>query len=244
MLRSLLSVPADRPEDFDAARSAGADGLCFDLEDAVPVAEKAKARSVVAHVLESWRSPVPLWVRVNAVDSGLCADDLDAIARPALAGVQLPKAESAEDVRTVDRLLAGHERARGLGPGSIGVIATIESARGLLDVLEVATAAPRVVALMPAIGAGGDLQRDLGYVTTDDERGMLHARSRVVLAARAAGIVPLDGVHVDVGLVGFERSATAARRLGFRGKKVFHHEHVEPANRIFGDEGDSSQDRT
>jgi citrate lyase subunit beta/citryl-CoA lyase len=136
-------------------------------------------------------------------------------------------------MRTVDRLLKRHERSGGLRSGCISVIATIESAIGLRNAFDIASAADRLVGLIPAIGAGGDLQRDLGYTTTVDQRGLLYARSRVVLAARAAGVVPLDGVHVGLDLGSFERSARAARVLGYRGKKIFHHAHVKAANRIF-----------
>jgi citrate lyase subunit beta/citryl-CoA lyase len=234
MLRSLLSVLADQPDDFDAACRTAADGLCLDLEDGVPATSKSAARALATRFLNSYGRPAPLWVRVNALDTGMCADDLHAVVGPALAGIQLPKVETQEDIREIDRMLTCWERSAVLDPGSVKVIATLESAIGIRNAYEIASVRGRLIALMPAIGGGGDLQRDLGYTTTTDQLGFLHARSRVVLAARAAGIVPLDGVHVDVELDSFELSASTARTLGYRGKKIFHHAHVQPANRIFG----------
>src|SRR5262245_22470852 len=117
--RSLLTVPANRADMLAKAPSYGADALIFDLEDSVPVAEKPRARDLARDFIGKHKERTVIYVRVNALQTGMLADDLDAIAVDGLAGVKHPKAESAETIRTVDAMLAGLERQRALPPGSI-----------------------------------------------------------------------------------------------------------------------------
>ncbi|MDO8211718.1 CoA ester lyase [Conexibacter sp. CPCC 206217] len=248
--RSLLSTPGNRPAMLAKALTCGADAIVADLQDSVPAGEKEHAREAVRELIERrgsgaasasgaadapGASATEILVRANSAASGLLADDVAAIVAPGLAAVQLPQAESPGDVLTLARLLDDAEAAAGLAPGSVEILVSLESAIAVLRAFEILSASPRVVATMPGIAENGDLEHDLGAVYTPDEVGTFHARAHVLLAARAAKLAhPVDGVYARVADEdGFVASATLARRLGYRGKKVIHPRHVPLANRIF-----------
>jgi citrate lyase subunit beta/citryl-CoA lyase len=154
--------------------------------------------------------------------------------QPRLGGLQLPKVESAEQVVALDRRLGELEQQRHMAPGATRLIVTIESARGVLDAAAIAAASDRILGVMPAIGENGDLQRDLGYVRTDDHVGSVYVRSALVLTARATGRLPLDGAYMGTDDAGFREAAAFARRLGYQGKKLSDPRQVELAHEIFG----------
>jgi citrate lyase subunit beta/citryl-CoA lyase len=124
LLRSLLFVPGNRPKMLDKAPTSGADAIVLDLEDSVPPAEKEAARQMVRERLAGY-GPLPctVTVRVNAISTGLTAADLAAIVGPGLQGIVLPKCQSAEEMREMDRLLSAAEQQTGLPTGEIPVIA-------------------------------------------------------------------------------------------------------------------------
>jgi citrate lyase subunit beta/citryl-CoA lyase len=211
--RSYLYVPGHREELVAGAFDRGADVVVLDLEDGVPEADKDRARALVAKAVVG-REAI---VRVNRAGTALCAADLAAVAGVA-AGLRLPKVESAGDVAW----------ARDRAPG-VPLDCTIESALGVLRVLEIATA-PGVTHL--SFGAA-DLATDLGVA--DNVVPLFHARSQVVLASRAAGLGgPSDGVYAQLAdLEGLRRAATHARRLGFEAKSAIHPSQVAVINEIF-----------
>jgi citrate lyase subunit beta / citryl-CoA lyase len=235
-LRSLLSTPGSRPEMLDKAPRYGADAIVIDLEDAVPAERKAAARDTARAYVERYRRDgVTTYVKVNGLGTGLLADDLDAITVAGLDGIQLPKVDAPEEIKAVDRLLTRLESARGLAPGSVDLMPCLESAIGVYRAYPILTAAARVRSVMVAAAAQGDLQRDLGFVSTETEEELLYVRSSVLLAARAAGVAtPIDGVYADLSRPdGLEASARRARQIGYRGKKVIHPRQVEIVNRAF-----------
>lgn len=233
-LRSLLNTPANRPALVEKAFGYGADALILDLEDAVPLDQKADARAVARDAIAAERGG-PIYVRINALRSGLAEDDLEAVAVAGLEGIQLPKVDDAETVRVVDRLLSELERARSVPPGSIELLVSLESSRGVFAAHEILTAVDRVGSVMIGTAEHGDLHGDMGYVVTPGEEETLYLRSRVLLAARVAGITnPIDGVYADYrNLDGLEATARRARALGYRGKKVIHPAQVPIVNRVF-----------
>lgn len=237
-LRSLLNVPGNRPEMLGKARGYGADALILDLEDAVPAERKVEARDMVAATLAEWSAgpDAPItYVRVNGLDTGLLEADLDAIVRPGLMGIQLPKSHDAATIRRVDAELTRLERERGLAPDAVEIIVSLESARGVLLAWDVLTAASRVGSVMVGTAQDADLQGDVGYLTTESGDETLHIRSHVILAARAAGITnPIDGVYADHrDVAGLEVAARRARELGYRGKKLIHPAQIEVVHRVF-----------
>jgi citrate lyase subunit beta / citryl-CoA lyase len=209
MLLTWLYVPGDRPDRFAKAVASGADAVILDLEDAVVASRKPYARKAVAEFLAT-PHPVPVQVRVNALTGPDLPADLDAVAGAfGLAGLRLPKVESADGVRAV----AGHVVAAGPALHPL-----IESAVGLEAAYAIATAHPAVA----SVGLGeADLRSDLG-VSTDE--GLLWARGRVVVAARAAGLPPpaMSAYPNLSDLDGLAASCAAGRRLGFLGRNAIH----------------------
>jgi citrate lyase subunit beta/citryl-CoA lyase len=235
LARSFLFVPANRDKFLEKAIGLPADALIFDLEDSVPAAEKENARAGV-------RAYAPkiagdrVWVRTNGIATGLADADLDAVIGTAgIAGIFAPKVETAEEVRHWDRTIAALEAARGIARGAIHLVPCIESALGVINAYAMATAAARVVSLVFGGAQDGDLNTDLGCAWSIDGPEMLHARSHVLLAARAARFdTPLDGVFANVrDADGFERDTALSRRLGFRGRQLIHPSQIEPCNRLY-----------
>ena len=233
--RSLLIMPANRADMLAKAPSYGADALVFDLEDSVPVAEKPKARALAREFIGKHGGATTIYARVNALQTGMLEDDLEAIAVPGLSDIRVPKSESAEALRTVDALLTALERKRGLPLGSIGICPSFESAKGVWFAYEIASSTPRIRSVMCGTAEDGDLQTDLGYTWTAEGLEKLYVRSRVALAARAAGVEHvLDGAYSNVrDPEGLRIDCEAARKLGYRGRSVVHPGQIATVNRIF-----------
>jgi citrate lyase subunit beta/citryl-CoA lyase len=235
LVRSLLSVPGNQMKMLLKAGGYGADAVIADLEDSVPVDRKAEGRSMTAEFLADPSELTRKYVRVNSIETGLLDDDLDAIVGPRLAGIQHPKTDSPETIIAVDEKLTALENARGLEPGSIEVIASIESVAGVYNCYQILSAAARVGSCVVGIAENGDLHRDVGYAHTPGGQESLYIRSKVIMDARHAGITnALDGVFSSIAdMDGYEIETGRARQLGYRGKKVIHPKQIEPANRIF-----------
>ncbi len=216
-LRTVLFVPGNDRRKLDKAFGLAASAVVLDLEDAVASSEKVAARAIVREsVLALPDDAMPVGVRINSLESGLADADLDALAEalPRISLIALPMVESADDVR--------HVAARLGDLGShIDLLAITETARGILAAREIAASSPRLRTLLfgPA-----DLARELGVELTADGFEHLHARSAVVLAARAAGKEgPIDGPYLNLADDdGCALSASWSRRLGFQGKLVLH----------------------
>ena len=222
LLRSMLFVPGARPDRFDKALASGADAVVFDLEDSVEASRKADARQAVRAFLDSpSHGSVARLVRVNDAGSPWFAHDLEMIATlGAIDGAVLPKAEHPLHVEELGRASANR-----------AVIPLLETARGVLD----ATAIAGANAFVPALLFGAeDLTAQLGIPRTVDGDELLFARSKVVLAAAAAGADAVDAVFIDLDdLDGLRRDARRARALGFRGKMAIHPGQVAAINEVF-----------
>lgn len=226
----MLYVPGDKPRAIEKAHSleghAAPDAVILDLEDAVAPEHKAAARQNVQDALKlKWRCPV--LVRVNGLGTSWENEDREMALLAGVDGLVLPKVE---DARTVQEL-----HLRPLWP-------MIETPAGVLNAAAIA-AAPGVRGLL--VGAN-DLARALRTRPHPERLPLLCALSAVVLAARAAGKLPIDAVYNDVrDPVGFEREAEQGRTLGFAGKTVIHPAQVAAANAAFGvSEGEAAEAQT
>ena len=232
LMRSKLFVPASRPELFAKALAGPADAISFDLEDAVQESRKAGARETLGTFLrQSPRRPggKVVIVRVNGLTTPHFDADVAAVTDPVVDIINLPKPESAADVRAAAAALARHERERGIDR-PIGILANIESPRGLRLAAEIAGAHPRVVGLQLGLG---DLFEPFG-IDRADERAVHAMQLAVRLAAAEAGLWACDTVYGAVNDPdGYTREATAARRLGYLGKSCIHPSQVPLANAVF-----------
>lgn len=230
--RSLLFVPGNRPELLEKAGRFSADVLCLDLEESVPPDDKSSARDLVRDAVARLSGEGrTVHVRVNSTASGLTRDDLAAVVQSGLAGVLLAKTQSAQHVRQIDVLLREQELAHDVKPGTVELIAAIESAQALLRCEEISHASTRLVALM--LG-GEDFTFDLGVARTRDADELTYARSHVATCARAAGLSALDTPWVEIeDIEGLEADSRRARTLGFAGKYAIHPSHLDAIHRVF-----------
>lgn len=243
VLRSLLFVPGNSMRMITKAANLAADGIIFDLEDAVPLPDKETARIMVRDSIKAVKSDrIYLFVRVNALITGLTAEDIQFVAVDGLDGILLSKAEAKSDVAELDGMLEKAERERGLKLGSFKIMPLVETAKGVVNAYEIAAASERIVAV--SFGAG-DYYRDMGRSASSlspEQTELLYARSQIVIASRAAGLPALDtaffGLLTD--REGFEREALIALQLGFKGKLLIHPMQIEIANRIFSPSPDEA----
>jgi citrate lyase subunit beta/citryl-CoA lyase len=235
-MRSAMFVPGHRQRFVDKALGGlRADVFLFDLEDGVPPAEKPAGRVLLGETLARPRPPGEglRYVRVNGIGSDRFEPDLDAVVRPGLDGLCLPKVDAAEQIHQVDALLAPRERAAGLAAGTVRYIVAIESPRGLLGAFAIASASPRVAGLM--FGAE-DFGLELGLPTHSEAEAseLIYARSALVTAAAAANVQSIDGVWPDIqDATGLATDCLRARRLGFTGKSLIHPGQIDAINAAF-----------
>lgn len=228
--RSVLYVPGSNARALEKARGLPADALLLDLEDAVAPAAKDEARRQVAAALAGPRfGRREVVVRVNGADTPWGAADLAALARAGadrIDAVCLPKVESPEAVRAAEEALA----AAG-APAALALWAMIETPRGVLAAREIACASPCLVCL---VAGTSDLVKDLRARHTPGRAEVAPSLGLLLLAARAAGLDALDGVHLDLAdAEGFAAACRQGRDLGFDGKTVIHPSQLGPANAIF-----------
>lgn len=229
--RSLLFAPANDLRKVEKALSLDADGVIIDLEDAVALSEKVKARSLAQDILRQAGSKT-IYVRVNSVASPFIVGDLIAIMNNRPAGIMLPKAESAEEIKRVDWLMNQLEEEYKLLPGQVELVPLIETACGVLNAFKIGSATPRVKFL--AFGAI-DYTLDIGTSLSNTGHEIFYARAHLVVASRAAGCeAPVDTVYPDLkNTEGFRAECLFARQLGYQGKLVIHPSQIETANEIF-----------
>ncbi|MDN5346890.1 MAG: citrate lyase subunit beta / citryl-CoA lyase [Clostridia bacterium] len=232
LLRSLLFIPGNKEKILLKTSTVNADAVVWDLEDAVPLAEKALARQLIRQHLSDLASPAPLvYVRANAVTTGLVDEDLRYVVGPNLTGIMLPKVETADEVRYVARSLVTLEKESGMAGGSVKIIATLETALGVLRAYDIAAASDRVEAL--CLGAE-DFTRDLGTSRSREGSELAYARGAIVLAAAAARVAAIDTVFSDLNdEEGLEKECHLVRGLGFGGKCAIHPRQLDIINRAF-----------
>ncbi|WP_018972255.1 HpcH/HpaI aldolase/citrate lyase family protein [Rudaea cellulosilytica] len=231
LIRSKLFLPGSRPELFAKGATGAADALSFDLEDAVPEDAKAVARRQVAEFVQSGAAREAgklVIVRVNALGTPHFVDDIKALAVPCVDLINLPKCESADEVRAAAAAIAHMESSD--ASASAGLLVNIESAKGLRHAAQIAAAHPRVRGLQLGLG---DLFEPLG-IDRYDPANVHAAMFALRLAAGEAGVWCLDGARADVvDEAGYLAEARMARSLGFIGKTCIHPKQVVLANSAF-----------
>ncbi|KAI8056558.1 Pyruvate/Phosphoenolpyruvate kinase-like domain-containing protein [Syncephalis plumigaleata] len=229
--RALFYVPGSDQRKLKSATKLEADCIVYDLEDSVPFARKGAARSMVFDALEASGDRVQeISVRINAVDSGLAVDDLNVtLLSKHLQAIVIPKVHQASDVHFISRMIdsvAPVDRRE-----HIRLIASIESARGIMNIKEIAKSDPRLSALL---FAAEDYCADLGLIRTSHRREMLYARSALVTTACAYGLQSIDLVCMDYQDDAILRSeCQEGREMGFTGKQAIHPRQIATIQDMF-----------
>jgi citrate lyase subunit beta/citryl-CoA lyase len=230
--RSLLYVPGNMPGMLQNIPVFQADGVMIDLEDAVPLQEKDAARLLARNFLHFYRErDKEMFVRINALDTPYGLQDLKVVLPALPDGIRLPKADHPEIVERLDTLLTEQEEALGLDIGHFRIIPSIESAQGVLDCVETAKASRRLVAL--AFGAE-DYTASMEIDRTKSGEELFTARTRVVWAAKAAGIQAIDTIFSDVNdMEGLRAETELVKRLGFTGKSLVNPRQIDVVHEVF-----------
>jgi citrate lyase subunit beta / citryl-CoA lyase len=225
--RSVLYMPSSNERALEKAKTLPVDGLIFDLEDAVAPDQKAAApESACAAAASGDYGSREVTIRVNGSGTEWHDEDLAAACAAGPDGIVVPKVDSADEVRS---LVAAMERHG--APARTRLWAMVETPTAVLDVGEIASASPRLAALV--IGSN-DLVKELGARHVPGRAPLLTSLSLAVLAARRSAVAILDGVYNDVtDLDGFEAECRQGRDLGFDGKTLIHPGQVEPCNAVF-----------
>ncbi len=232
MLRSLLFVPGHQARFYEKLAEFRPDAVILDLEDAVPPAEKARARQMIRERLNGpLLAGLGVYVRVNACSLPFFRDDVRAVVAAGLDGIFVPKVQSPEALREANMVLAQAEVRAELRMGSVRLIPILETVSGVLRAEALARAAPRVQAI--AFGAE-DFTLDLGVERTSDGLETRYPRAHVAMAARAAGVLALDTPWTDIAdREGLRREAREGRQLGFSGKQAIHPDQISTINDVF-----------
>jgi len=235
-MRSMLFVPGDSPRKFEKASEGKADALIIDLEDSVVTEKKAEARGLTLAMLKARSKPHQLYVRVNALDTGMALADLAAVMPGRPDGIVLPKCEGAASVNHLALYLDAFEAASNIEQGTtrIVVVAT-ETARAVTKLLDFEGASPRLWGMM---WGAEDLAASLG-ASRNRTAGRYHgpfllARDLCLISAAAIGVVAIDTIATDIDdLAALKEEAIAARQDGFLSKAVIHPKHIDVVNAAF-----------
>lgn len=223
--RALLFMPGDEMRKIEKGAGLAVDGIIMDLEDGVALTQKAVARQTILTALQTLDfGASEKWVRINPISTDWWEADLAETFLGHPDGYLIPKAESAEQVATVDAWLQAAEARADWPVGAIHLCVLIESALGVVNLKDIAAASSRLVALM--FGAE-DLAGSIGAVRTPPMDEVAYARSAVSIVASAYGLQALDTPFVDIHhLELLATEAQTARRWGYDGKSAIHPKHI------------------
>lgn len=230
LLRSLLFVPGNNSRFLEKAKSLQADIVCFDLEDSVPLVEKKSARNLIKNALKN-RSEYhsEIYVRTNSPVSGLIPDDLLDIIQKGVDGIVIPKVNTVNEIKKIEKIMLGLEKKRKLK--SIEIIASIESSEGVVNAYLIASCSKRISALVFGVF---DLLNDLGVEYTKKPEGAAYSRAKIPVDARAAGKYAIDAIWQDLDdVAGLEQDSIVAKNLGYAGKSIIHPNQVDTVHKVF-----------
>jgi citrate lyase subunit beta/citryl-CoA lyase len=233
-LPTLLFAPGSEPRKLKRLPTFGASAIVLDLEDAVAEDRKTEARSITAEAISGYGpGDAAVLARVNGESTGRMLDDIEAVVVPGVDAIVIPKVESLDLLAFVSDAIAAGERRHRMPADSVGVFALIETAAGLSRCEQLLDGAPR---LITAILGLGDLVTDLGIDLSTDRVEVQYARSRLVVASRAAGLIkPIDGPYLELqDEAGLVADCERSRRLGFQGRVIVYPPQVAPATMVYG----------
>lgn len=231
LYRTMLFVPGNNPKKIVGAEVYGADCIIYDLEDSVSVFEKDSARILVKYALRYNRPECRIGIRINQSDTPYYKEDVECMVPLKPDFLRLPKAECAEDIINLDRLITKTEKEFGIPEGSVKIVASIENALGVMNSYKIASASKRML----AIGLGAeDFRTDMGMQRSESAEEILFARNLIALHAHAANIKAMDYVYSNFkNEEGFRADTLLGKKLGYTGKSVVHPSQVSIVHEIY-----------
>ena len=236
--RALLYMPGDDRRKIEKSTTLGVDSICMDLEDGTAVNKKAEARSVIAQSMKELDfGTSERCIRINSIGSGFEKDDLTAALPTKPDSIVVPKIETAEQVRWVSEQIESFELSNKLNIGSIRLLIGVETAKGILNLKEIAEADKRLEAI---IFGGEDYAASIGAVRTKLATELLYARQATVTACAANDLQALDIVYIDFkDTEGLRIEAQEGAGFGFSGKQVIHPNQVQVTQEAFTPSNDA-----
>lgn len=230
--RALLYMPGDDRRKIEKATTLGVDSICMDMEDGVAANKKSEARAVIAEAMKELDfGKSERCIRINQIGSGLEKRDLVAALATNPDTIVVPKIETAEQVKWVSEHIETYELSSKSNIGSIRLLVGVETAKGIMNLKEIAEADKRLEAL---IFGGEDFAASVGAVRTKEATELLYARQAVVTACAANDLQAIDIVFIDFkDSDGLRAEAEQGARFGFSGKQIIHPNQVEVTQEAF-----------
>lgn len=230
--RALLYMPGDDRRKIEKATTLGVDCICMDMEDGVAITRKVEARAVIAQAMKDLDfGTSERCIRINSFGSGFEKFDLAAAVATNPHAIVVPKVESASQIRSLSEYIEMYERSSEMEIGTIRMLVGVETARGILNLREIAEADRRLEAI---IFGAEDFAASVGATRTKEADEVLYARSAVVIACAANDLQAIDMVYIDFHDVeGLRLEAEQGARLGFSGKQIIHPNQVAAVQEAF-----------
>ncbi|HEX2997376.1 MAG TPA: CoA ester lyase [Anaerolineales bacterium] len=230
--RALLYMPGDDRRKIEKATTLGVDCICMDMEDGVAITRKVEARAVIAQAMKELDfGGSERCIRINSVGSGLEKYDLAAAVATNPDTIVVPKVESAEQVRFISEHIGRYEASSNMQPGSIRMLIGVETAKGIVNLREIAEADPRLEAI---IFGAEDFAASIGATRTREATEVLYARSAVITACAANNLQAIDMVYIDFrDEEGLRLEAQQGAGFGFSGKQIIHPNQVVTVQEAF-----------
>jgi citrate lyase beta subunit len=225
-------MPGDDRRKIEKATTLGVDCICMDMEDGVAITRKTEARAVIAQAMQELDfGAAERCIRINSFGSGFEKFDLAAAVATNPDAVVVPKIESAAQVRSISEHIEMYELSSNMEIGTIRMLVGVETAKGILNLKEIAEADKRLEAI---IFGAEDFAASVGATRSPEATEVLYARSAVITACAANELQAIDMVYIDFRDVdGLRREAEQGARLGFSGKQIIHPNQVEPVQTAF-----------
>ena len=230
--RTMMFLNAQKPGLIKDPYIYKPDSIMLDLEDAVAEKEKDSARFSLFHALKeiNYRG-IECIVRINGLDSDLWEEDIRCAVAGGADGIRIPKTETAEDVRKVEKAVEEAEKEFGIEPRKVLIMAALESAKGVLNALDICKASDRLFGIALS---GGDYTKDLQTHITGTGVELMGARQHMIIAARAAGVQCFDTVYTDLDdMEGFVKDVETIHLMGFDGKSIINPRQIAPVHKIY-----------
>lgn len=230
--RTMMFLNAQKPGLIKDPYIYKPDSIMLDLEDAVAEKEKDSARFSLFHALKeiNYRG-IECIVRINGLDSDLWEEDIRCAVAGGADGIRIPKTETAEDVKKVEKAVEEAEKEFGVEPGKVLIMAALESAKGVLNALDICKASDRLFGIALS---GRDYTKDLQTHITGTGVELMGARQHMIIAARAAGVQCFDTVYTDLDdMEGFIKDVETIHLMGFDGKSIINPRQIATVHKIY-----------